>query len=86
MPELLDQLALQNSIVTLDAVECQTAPYVETIRHVNDTSKVNKEVCYLLSSCPDSPAILGQAIRSHWAVRTTCTGSRTSRSRANLSI
>jgi len=41
---------------------------VETIRHVNGTSKVDREVRYLLSSCPDSPAILGKAIRSHWAV------------------
>ncbi len=40
---------------------------VETICHVNGTSKVDREVRYLLSSCPDSPAILGQAIRSHWA-------------------
>ena len=150
MPELLDQLALENSIVTLDAMGCQTAiaekilergggylltlkgnhPLahaavvkhfdkhcfcrrapsradcddadeshgrlvrrrvfasaeaaalgvlsgwpglrtvlaVETIRHVNGTSKVDREVRYLLSSCPDSPAVLGQAIRSHWAV------------------
>jgi len=150
VPELLDQLALENSIVTLDAMGCQTAiaekilarggdylltlkgnhPLahaavvehfdqhcfrrgapcradcddadeghgrlvrrrvfasteaaaldalsgwpglhtvlaVETIRHVNGTSKVDREVRYLLSSCPDSPAILGKAIRSHWAV------------------
>ena len=150
VPELLDQLALGNSIVTLDAMGCQTAiaekilarggdylltlkgnhPMahaavvahfdqscfrrdalsradcddadeghgrlvrrrvfastdaaaldalsgwpglhtvlaVETIRHVNGTSQVDREVRYLLSSCPDSPAILGQAIRSHWAV------------------
>ncbi len=150
VPELLDQLALQNSIVTLDAMGCQTAiaekilarggdylltlkgnhPLahaavvehfdqqcfrrgatsradcdafdgthgrlvrrrvfastdaaarealsgwpglrtvlaVETIRHVNGSSQVDREVRYLLSSCPDSPAILGQAIRSHWAV------------------
>jgi len=150
VPELLDQLALENSIVTLDAMGCQTAiaekilarggdylltlkgnhPLahaavvehfdqhcfrrgapcradcddtdeghgrlvrrrvfasteaaaldalsgwpglhtvlaVETIRHVNGTSKVDREVRYLLSSCPDSPAILGKAVRSHWAV------------------
>jgi len=30
VPELLDQLALKNSIVTLDAMECQTAP--QTLR------------------------------------------------------
>ncbi len=150
IPELLDQLALKNSIVTLDAMGCQaaiaekilarggdylltlkgnhplahaavvehfdehcfrrgapcradcddaddghgrlvrrrvfasteaaaldalsgwpglhTVLAVETIRHVNGTSKVDREVRYLLSSCPDSPAILGKAIRSHWAV------------------
>ena len=30
VPELLDQLALENSIVTLDAMGCQTAP--QTLR------------------------------------------------------
>ena len=151
VPELLDQLALQNSIVTLDAMGCQTAiaekilarggdylltlkgnhPLahaavvehfdqqcfrrgatsradcdafdgthgrlvrrrvfastdaaalealsgwpglrtvlaVESIRSVNSTpSKVESEIRYFLSSCPDSPAVLGQAIRSHWAI------------------
>jgi predicted transposase YbfD/YdcC len=29
---------------------------------------VESEIRYFLSSCPDSPAVLGQAIRSHWAV------------------
>ena len=150
VPELLDQLALQNSIVTLDAMGCQTAiaekilarggdylltlkgnhplahaavvehfdqhcfcrgapsradcdPFddthgrlvrrrvfasteaaaldvlsgwpglrtvlaVESIRSVNRTPKVEAEIRYFLSSCPDDPAVLGQAIRSHWAV------------------
>ncbi len=150
VPELLDQLALQNSIVTLDAMGCQTAiaekilarggdylltlkgnhplahaavvehfdqrcfrvgaPHradcdafddthgrlvrrrvfasteaaaldalngwpglhtvlaVESIRSVNSAPKVEAEIRYFLSSCPDSPAVLGQAIRSHWAV------------------
>ncbi len=150
VPELLDQLALQNSIVTLDAMGCQTAiaekilarggDYVltlkgnhplahaavvkhfdercfrrgashradcdafddthgrlvrrrvfastdaaaldalsgwpglrtvlavESIRSVNSAPKVESEIRYFLSSCPDSPAVLGQAIRSHWAV------------------
>jgi len=150
IPELLDQLALQNSIVTLDAMGCQTAiaekilarggDYlltlkgnhklahaavvehfdqhcfrvgaasradcdafddthgrlvrrrvfastdaaaldalsgwpglrtvlaVESIRSVNSAPKVESEIRYFLSSCPDDPAILGQAIRSHWAV------------------
>jgi len=26
---------------------------------------------YFLSSCPDGPAVLGQAIRSHWAIENT---------------
>ena len=154
VPELLDQLALQNSIVTLDAMGCQTAiaekilarggDYllalkgnhklahaavvkhfdehcfrrgapgradcdafddthgrlvrrrvfastdaaalgalsgwpglrtvlaVESIRSVNNApTKVESEIRYFLSSCPDSPAVLGQAIRSHWAIENT---------------
>ncbi len=151
MPELLDQLALENSIVTLDAMGCQTAiaekilarggdyllmlkgnhPLahaavvkhfdqrcfrvgaaspaacdafdgthgrlvrrrvfasteaavlnalsgwpglrtvlaVESIRSVNSAPiKVEREIRYFLSSCPDGPAVLGRAIRSHWAI------------------
>ncbi len=151
VPELLDQLALENSIVTLDAMGCQTAiaekilarggdylltlkgnhPLahaavvehfgqrcfrrgaascadcdafddthgrlvrrrvfasieaaalealsgwpglrtvlaVESIRGVNSApTKVESEIRYFLSSCPDDPAVLGQAVRSHWAV------------------
>ncbi len=151
VPELLDQLALENSIVTLDAMGCQTAiaekilarggDYlltlkgnhslahaavvehfdqhcfrrgafhrtdcdafddthgrvvrrrvfastdaaaldalsgwpglrtvlaVESIRSINSApTKVEAEIRYFLSSCPDDPAALGQAIRSHWAV------------------
>jgi predicted transposase YbfD/YdcC len=150
IPALLDQLALQNSIVTLDAMGCQTAiaerilarggdylltlkdnhPLahtavvehfdqhcfgraasaradcdafddthgrlvrrrvfastdaaalealsgwpglhtvlaVEAIRSVNGVPKVESEIRYFLSSCRDDPAILGQAIRSHWAI------------------
>jgi predicted transposase YbfD/YdcC len=151
VPELLDQLALENSIVTLDAMGCQTAiaekilarggdylltlkgnhPLahaavvehfdqhcfrrgapcradcdafddthgrlvrrrvfagteaaaldalsgwprlrsvlaIESIRSVNSApTKVESEIRYLLTSCPDDPAVLGQAIRSHWAV------------------
>jgi len=154
VPELLDQLALHNSIVTLDAMGCQTAiaekilarggdylltlkgnhPLahaavvehfdqrcfrrgatsradcdafdgthgrlvrrrvfastdaaalkalsgwpglrtvlaVESIRSVNSApTKVESEVRYFLSSCPDSPAVLGQAVRSHWAIENT---------------
>jgi len=151
VPELLDQLALENSIVTLDAMGCQTAiaekilarggDYlltlkgnhklahtavvehfdqhcfrrgapcradcdafddthgrlvrrrvfasteaaaldalsgwpglhtvlaVESIRSLNSApTKVESEIRYFLSSCPDDPATLGKAIRSHWAV------------------
>ena len=154
VPELLDQLALQNSIVTLDAMGCRTASAekilarggdylltlkgnhalahkavvehfdrhcfrrgapgradcdafddthgrlvrrrvfasteaaaldalsgwpglhtvlaVESIRSVNNApTKVESEIRYFLSSCPDDPAILGQAIRSHWAIENT---------------
>jgi DDE_Tnp_1-associated/Transposase DDE domain len=150
VPELLDQLVLENSIVTLDAIGCQTAiaerilarggdylltlkgnhPLahtavvehfdqhcfrrgapgradcdafddthgrlvrrrvfasteaaalealsgwpglctvlaVESIRSVDSApTKVESEIRYFLSSCPDNPAILGQAIRTHWA-------------------
>ena len=151
IPALLDQLALQNSIVTLDAMGCQTAiaetilarggddrltlkghhPLahtavvehfeqpcfgrdasaradcdafddthgrlvrrrvfastaaaaldalsgwpgrrtvlaVESIRSLNSApTKVESEIRDFLSSCPDSPAVLGQAVRMHWAI------------------
>jgi len=154
VPELLDQLALENSIVTLDAMGCQiaiaekilarggdylltlkgnhplahaavvehfdqrcfrrgatsradcdafdgthgrlvrrrvfastdaaalealsgwpglrTVLAVESIRSVNSApTKVGSEIRYFLSSCPDDPAVLGKAIRSHWAVENT---------------
>ena len=154
VPELLDQLALENSIVTLDAMGCQTAiaekilarggdylltlkgnhPLahaaavkhfdercfrrgaprrancdafedthgrlvrrrvfasteaaaldalsgwpglrsvlaIESIRSVNSApTKVESEIRYLLTSCPDDPAVLGKAIRSHWAIENT---------------
>ena len=41
---------------------------VEAIRSVNGVPKVESEIRYFLSSCRDDPAILGQAIRSHWAL------------------
>jgi predicted transposase YbfD/YdcC len=151
VPELLDQLALENSIVTLDAMGCQTAiaekilarggdylltlkanhPLahaavvehfaercfrvgaprradcdafddthgrlvrrrmfasteaaalealsgwpglrtvlaVESIRSLDSApTKVESEIRYFLSSCTDAPAVLGQAIRSHWTI------------------
>jgi len=47
----------------------RTVLAVESIRSVNNApTKVESEIRYFLSSCPDSPAVLGQAIRSHWAV------------------
>jgi predicted transposase YbfD/YdcC len=30
--------------------------------------KVKSEIRYFLSSCRDDPAILGRAIRTHWAI------------------
>jgi predicted transposase YbfD/YdcC len=41
---------------------------VEAIRSVNGTPKVETEIRYSLSSCRDDPAILGNAIRTHWAI------------------
>ena len=41
---------------------------VEAIRGVNGSSKVESEIRYFLSSCRDDPAVLAQAIRSHWAI------------------
>ncbi len=41
---------------------------VETIRSVNSAPKVESEIRYFLSSCRDDPAILGQAIRTHWSI------------------
>ena len=50
----------------------RTVLAVESIRSVNSApSKIESEIRYLLSSCPDSPAVLGQAIRSHWAIENT---------------
>ena len=47
----------------------RTVLAVESIRSIKSApTKVESEIRYVLSSCPDSPAVLGQAIRSHWAV------------------
>ena len=47
----------------------RTVLAVESIRSVNSApTKVESEIRYLLTSCTDDPAILGQAIRSHWTV------------------
>ena len=46
----------------------RTVLAVESIRSVNSAPKVEAEIRYFLSSCPDSPAVLGQVIRSHWAI------------------
>jgi len=49
----------------------RTVLAVESIRSVNSAPKVESEIRYFLSSCPDGPAVLGQAIRSHWAIENT---------------
>ena len=47
----------------------RTVLAVESIRSLNSTpTKVESEIRYFLSSCADAPAVLSQAIRSHWAV------------------
>ena len=47
----------------------RTVLAVESIRSVNSApTKVESEIRYFLSSGSDSPAVLGKAIRSHWAV------------------
>jgi predicted transposase YbfD/YdcC len=47
----------------------RTVLAVESIRSLNSApTKVESEIRYFLSSCPDSPAVLGQAVRTHWAV------------------
>jgi predicted transposase YbfD/YdcC len=47
----------------------RTVLAVESIRSLDSApTKVESEIRYFLSSCADAPAVLGQAIRSHWAV------------------
>src|SRR5215218_5256526 len=47
----------------------RTVLAVESIRSLNSAPiKVESEIRYFLSSCPDSPAALGQAVRTHWAI------------------
>jgi predicted transposase YbfD/YdcC len=47
----------------------RTVLAVESIRSLNSApTKVESEIRYFLSSCPDSPAVLGQAVRTHWAI------------------
>jgi predicted transposase YbfD/YdcC len=41
---------------------------VEAIRSVNGTPEVKAEIRYFLSSCRDDPAVLAQAIRTHWDI------------------
>jgi predicted transposase YbfD/YdcC len=42
---------------------------VASIRSLNSApTKVESEIRDFLSSCPDSPAVLGQAVRMHWAI------------------
>ena len=50
----------------------RTVLAVESIRSVSSApTKVESEIRYLLTSCPDDLAVLGQAIRSHWAIENT---------------
>ena len=50
----------------------RTVLAVESIRSVNSApTKVESEIRYFLTSCPDGPASLGKAIRSHWAIENT---------------
>ena len=47
----------------------RTVLAVESLRSLDGApTKVESEIRHFLSSCPDGPAVLGQAIRSHWAV------------------
>ena len=46
----------------------RTVLAVETIRGVNGSGTVEAEIRYFLSSCPDDPAVLIQAIRRHWTI------------------
>jgi predicted transposase YbfD/YdcC len=41
---------------------------VETIRHVQHQPGTHAEIRYYLTSCPDAPAVLIEAIRRHWAI------------------
>ena len=41
---------------------------IETIRSVNGSGRTEAEVRYVLSSCPDDPAVLVTAIRRHWSI------------------
>jgi len=64
----------------------RTVLTIESIRSVSGAPKVEAKIRCFLSSCPDSPAVLGQAIRSHWAVENALHWVSTSRFRANLSV
>jgi predicted transposase YbfD/YdcC len=44
---------------------------VEAIRRVNGTPRIETEIRCFRSSCRDDPAILGIAIRTHWAIENT---------------
>lgn len=41
---------------------------IETIRHVHHQPGTQAEIRYYLTSCPDAPAVLTEAIRRHWAI------------------
>jgi predicted transposase YbfD/YdcC len=41
---------------------------IETIRHVHHQPGTRAEIRYYLTSCPDAPAVLLEAVRRHWAI------------------
>lgn len=41
---------------------------VETIRQVQHQTGTHVEIRYYLTSCPDAPAVLIEAVRRHWAI------------------
>jgi len=41
---------------------------VETIRHVQHQPGTQAEIRYYLTSCPDTPAVLIEAIHRYWAI------------------
>jgi predicted transposase YbfD/YdcC len=52
----------------LDWPGLRTVVAVDSIRTVNGSGKVEREVRYFLSSCADAPEVLAKAIRQHWGI------------------
>ncbi len=47
---------------------------IETIRQVQHQPGTHVEIRYYLTSCPDAPAVLIQAVRCHWAIENSLHG------------